>query len=74
METGAAEERLASIRRMLSVGSQEVVKHEELAPGFDDNTLEKQPALPTKVRVAWDEAVRFCLLPLRVSHVGMFEL
>ena len=25
----------------------------------------------TKVRVVWDQAVRFCLLPLRVSVAGM---
>eukprot|EP00913_Durusdinium_trenchii_P034546 g32319.t1 len=43
VDTGAAEERLASIRRMLSV------------------------------RVVWDQAVCFCMLPLRVSFKALLQ-
>lgn len=96
VETGAVEERLASIRRMLSVRLWDVdhvdrVKEskpktfrcilmyshgfqQDLAiPVFDTeifNWFCKIRTLKTKVRVVWDQAVRFCLLPLRVSAAG----
>lgn len=112
VETGAVEERLASIRRMLSVRLWDVdraaeriqtkdiwfilmyshgFQHDLATPHGKNRRIWKirrerereRESLPiwnwfckirtlnTKVRVVWDQAVRFCLLPLRVSVAGM---
>ena len=107
VDTGAAEERLASIRRMLSVGLQakkpqsvsrvEVICSISLqwflsmtvqhscswriadssqmvhleAPRLFRHWAGKIFGFWTKVRVAWDQTVCFCMLPLRVSLAGM---